>query len=520
MYYETQVELEGRALRLRPLANLRLTAAEKETLLIRLLEGVEADVVVETGEEAVEVTLRASAQVYVPAGVPVQVTEASGNLHVGDLPNSLTVDEARGNLNLAEVDAAVVVGQVHGNLRAAEVGSLRVSGAAYGSLKVSECATVDVEYVHGEAKLVEVRQDVRLGGTAGNLLAKEIGGSLEAGDVKGNATLAEIGGAVRLDGIGGNLAAKELHGELRAGQVKGNATLAEVHGAVGIEEIRGNLSAKELASGLVVDAVRGNLSLAGPWAPGQEYRISAHGSAVVAVEPSASAQFRVKTSGHLVTSVPLEPDPEDGGWQVGSMGSGEARVEIEARGNLVLGHNDHTAGTRLPLGYEMAETVQDAMDRLQAKLERVDWEQMERSLEESSMMAAMSGLQAKLESVDWDEVGRKTEQAVARAMARMERKLERAQQRTERARERAERARQRAETARYQVGSVVEEVADLEVDLDADLGVHVGVEPYAEPAEDPDVLYEDERLAILHMVEDGKITPQEADMLLDALEGR
>ena len=176
------------------------------------------------------------------------------------------------------------------------------------------------------------------------------------------------------------------------------------------------------------------------------------------------------------------------------------------------------------MGFEMTgEAIQDMMDRLQTKLESVDWEEMERTLEESSMMAAMAGLQAKLEGINWDEAGRRTEEAMSRAMQRMEIKLERARARAERARERAERARERAQRAQVRVGRVVEEagLADLEVDIDADMGVEMDVGPVGATAEPyPAEMYEEERLAILRMVEDGKITPQEADMLLDALEGR
>jgi hypothetical protein len=522
--YETRVNVEGRSLALRSCANLRLTAAEGAELVIRLLEGVESDVQVQTGEETVDITLNANARVEVPAGVPVRVREASGNLHVSELSNPLTVDAVRGSLTLGEVDAAVQVGDSNGNLRASEIGSLQVTGTVYGNLKVGECATVDAADVRGGAKLLHVSQSVRLGTVAGNLRANEIGGAVEASEVKGNVTLGDVGEAARIPTVGGNLTAHELAGELDVSHVKGNAKLNGMRGAVRVGRIRGNLAARELAGGLDVEAVGGNVVLAGPWVPGHLYRVSANGNAAVKVELDASARFRVKASGHVASSVSLAPDEAAPGWQVGTVGDGEATIEIQARGSLALGGDDRAAGTSISLGFEMTgEAIQDAMDRLQTKLESADWEQMERTLEESSMMAAVAGLQAKLESINWDEAGRRTEEAVSRAMERMERKLERARMRAERARERAERTRERAHRAQVRVGKVVEEagLADLEVDIDADMGVEMDVGPVSATAEPyPAEMYEEERLAILRMVEDGKITPQEADMLLDALEGR
>jgi DUF4097 and DUF4098 domain-containing protein YvlB len=524
MMVETRVNVEGRSLALRSWASLRLTAAEGAELVIRLLDGVESDVQVQTGEERVDITLNTSAQVEVPAGVPVRVREASGNLHVSELSNALTLDAVRGNLTLAEVDAAVRVGKVHGGLRATGIGSLQVTDTVYGNLKVRECATLDVEDVRGGVKLQGVFHSVRLGTLAGNLRAHEIGGAVEASEVKGNATLSDVGETVRIPTVGGNLTAHGVAGELEVSHVKGNVKLNDMRGAVRIGQIRGNLAARELASGLDVEAVSGNAALAGPWAPGHLYRVSVSGNAAVKVEPDASAQFRVKSSGHLASSVSLAPDEAEPGWQVGTMGDGEATIEIQARGSLALGQDDRAAGTSMTMGLGMTgEAIQDMMDRLQTKLESVDWEEMERTLEESSMMAAMAGLQAKLEGINWDEAGRRTEEAMSRAMQRMEIKLERARARAERARERAERARERAQRAQVRVGRVVEEagLADLEVDIDADMGVEMDVGPVGATAEPyPAEMYEEERLAILRMVEDGKITPQEADMLLDALEGR
>jgi DUF4097 and DUF4098 domain-containing protein YvlB len=521
--YETRVKVEGRSLSLRLWANVRLTTAEGAELVIRLLDGVESDVQVQTGEETVDVTLHTGAQMEVPAGVPVRVREAAGSLHVSEWANALTVDAVRGSLTLAEVDAAVQVGKVNGSLRATQIGSLRVTDRVYGSLKVRECATLDAEDVRGSAKLLDVSQSVRLGTVAGSLRAKEIGGAVEANEVKGNASLSDVAQTARIPTVGGNLTVHELAGELEVSQVKGNAKLNDLQGTVRIGRISGNLSARELARGLDVETVGGNVALAGPWAPGQLYRVSANGNASVKVEPDANARFRVKARGHVASSVSLAPDEAEPDWQVGTAGDGEASIEVQARGSLAIGEEDRAAGSSITLGLEMTgDAIQDAMDRLQAKLESVDWEQMERTLEESSMMAAMTGLQAKLEGIDWDEAGRRTEEAVSRAMQRMESKLERARVRAERARERAERTRERAQRARARAGKVVEEagLADLEVDIDADMGIEMDVGPVGATAEPYSAeMYEEERLAILRMVEDGKITPQEADMLLDALEG-
>jgi hypothetical protein len=351
--FETQVELEGQSLVLRALHNLSLRSADRADVWLRLPRGVESDVAVETDDAVVEITLRESAEVEIPADTPVRVIEARGNLALKSL--------------IGEVDVV----EVHGNLRARDVGALRVASTVRGNLKVDGGTTVEIGQVRGNARLKAVGDAAHLGEVAGNLAAARLAGGLEVGTVRGNAALSRLDGPARIGRVGGNLAAHDL------------------------------------AGGLEVEAIGGNLALQGPWAPGQTYRASAGGNAAVTVGPEDSARVRIEAGGHVVTTVPLSPVDDAPGWQAGVVGDGEAELEFRAGANLVLG-GDNGSGvgeTWTILGAEMAhEAVRAAMQRLQTRLERVDW----------------------------DRAGRKAERAVERAASRVERKLERMERKLER----------------------------------------------------------------------------------------
>jgi hypothetical protein len=374
--FETRLELIGQSLVLQALANLSVTAADGTEVWIRLPEGEADDVEVESGEAALEVTLRSSAEVKVPAGTAVRVAVAKGNLALEGLDVAVDVEEVDGNLS------------VHG------------------------CTGLDADQVRGNAKLKAVSQGVRLDRVAGNLAVKDLGGGLEVGTVRGNAALRGLEGLVRAGRIGGNLAAREL------------------------------------AGGLDVEAVGGNVALSGPWISGQVYRVSAGGNAVVRIEPETSVQVRALAGGHLLSSVPLQPEEGTPGWNAGAAGEGGAELEIRAGGNLVLG-GDGEAGAFAGWAILGADLAQDAVQR------------------------AMSRLQTRLESVDWDQVGRKAEATVERAMERMERKLERVMERSERAEARAERARRRADRIRRPRAvpreerlRILEQLSASEIDVD------------------------------------------------------
>jgi hypothetical protein len=170
---------------------------------------------------------------------------------------------------------------------------------------------------------------------------------------------------------------------------------------------------------------------------------------------------------------------------------------VDAGGNVLLGSSGAAVGAEL--GDEISRQVEES-------LSAIDLEAIGRQVGEE-MEAAMSRLRVKLEGVDWNRIGHQAERAVEQAMDRMQRDMDRMVERATRyqarweqkaekeARRQERRARKDPETRTWQT-EVAEEKS-----------------PAGEPQPDPD----DERLTVLRMVEQGQITPEEAEMLLDAL---
>jgi exonuclease VII large subunit len=123
------------------------------------------------------------------------------------------------------------------------------------------------------------------------------------------------------------------------------------------------------------------------------------------------------------------------------------------------------------------------------------------------MESAMSRLQVKLESVDWERLGVQTQQSVERAMEQMRRNMDRMVEKAARQQEKLER---KVERERQR-----QEWADRRLRSEGEAEVMSG-EAYEPIEPEPDL--EEERLSILRMVEQGQISPGEAEMLLDALE--
>jgi hypothetical protein len=467
--YEKRIEIEsGQTLTLVEMNHdLVVTAWDQPDILFQLREGREADLAIEETEDGPAVSAQSTCRVKLPPNVPVVVRQALGNLKVGGIAN-LNAEQVRGNLKLDEASEAVVA-EVYGNLRVGATASLRVVGTVY-----------------GDAYLKAV-QDGDLQNVRGNMLAR--------GSVR-----------LRASRVSGNLQAKNLTGALDVDRVGGNALLKSIGGAVTLDQVAGNLVAKNLNGGAKVPKIGGNLVLNGELGTGCTYHFEARGNAVLRLSEESSAHLTLGAKGRIASSVELADEEREEGRLSGTLGDGGAEIVVEAGGNVNLGRGGTVV--RIEIGDDFSRQIEES-------LQSVDLEAIGRQVNEE-VEAAMSRLQVKLESMDWERIGLQSQRAVERAMEKLQRNMDRLAERAARQQERmaskaaraadrlerTERRQQRAERRRQAEQVEVPNWSDQEA-----------VEP-VEPEPDLD----EERLSILRMVERGQITPEDAEMLLDALQ--
>jgi hypothetical protein len=443
--------------------DVSLTGWDEADVLCRLRGGQEGDLTVQESETGPALSARVECELMVPAALPVKIRQAQGNLRVAEMAH-LDAEQVRGNLKLSEVGEAVIA-EVYGNLVAEEVGSLRLVGTTYGEARLKEVDVADLQNVRGSLQAKEINR-LRASRISGTLQAKEIGGTLEADQVGGDAILKAVAGAVNLDQVAGNLVARHLSG------------------------------------GAKLPKIGGNLVLNGEIGAGRTYQFQARGNATLRLPKELNADLTLRAKGQILSSVTLADAHREETTLTGRMGDGGTEIAVEAGGNIMLSSGE--AEMAPDLGEEISRQVEQS-------LRAVDLEAIGRQVSEE-MEAAMSRLQVKLESVDWERIGVQTQQAVDRAMEQMRRNMDRMVEKAARQQERLERRMEREERRREERGRrYAREAEHLQEAQDwADEGV-------PEPGEaEPDL--DEERLAILRMVEQGQITPAEAEMLLDALQ--
>lgn len=302
-----------------------------------------------------------------------------------------------------------------------------------------------------------------VGEALGNLNLDGVEGQITLTSVHGNASVRAVG-PVDLQEILGNFTARDIKGDLTGQDVKGNARVQGVDGKLTLQEVSGNLTAEGLEGGLSVQKVRGNVRLRPPFAAGATYKLSAGGNLTVFVPENASLRVALRPGVQVNSRVAGLELKRTNGVVEGTIGAGEATLEAAAAANISL------RPAEAPEAFEVGADLEG----LSAQIE---WQVNE------AVAKMTSRLEETLGQVDSAAVRERVDRATEQARRKAERAAERARMRAERAERRWRRA---------------------------------SGQP---PRSQPEPASEEERLRVLRMVEEGRITPEQASELLAALEG-
>jgi DUF4097 and DUF4098 domain-containing protein YvlB len=292
---------------------------------------------------------------------------------------------------------------------------------------------------------------------SGDLRVTQVKGPLAINTVNGDAALHDVG-PTAIKTVQGDLSLRDAGGEVSIDVVRGDAKLKRIEGSLAINKVAGDLAASDLDGSLAISAIGGDAAIETELIAGQSYVTKAGGDIIFRVD-GGGAQFTVNCKGDLRVRLPMTNWTGNERSATGTYGDGAAQVTLMASGDLLV----------LP---GSSGSTWDA-DQISEQVE-------------SMIESAMSQFESQMSRVQHD---------LERHFGQMDRQTEKAAERAARS---AERAKRRAERA---AGSW-----------------HVSVgRPPAAPSAEP--VTDQERLMILKMVEEGKITADQAAQLLSALEG-
>jgi predicted GIY-YIG superfamily endonuclease len=417
----------------------------------------------------------------------------------------------KGQLSV-ESENPLIILEVNGNLRLKGTDEQQVTGISQGEDDLVIEPRQDHIYVHCKDSLslqVPRRSEIKTEIVAGNASFKGLEGELELQRVAGNLELRSVG-PVRIGEAKGNLLARRVAGDLTIDTVYGNASIEDVQGSLLVREtIKCNLTIDEVGDDIQAIA-SGNLSARVHPLPGNGYDLRAGGNLACSLPEDASVEVHILKASKISIGFGSQNVPRQTEAPFSfSLGDGAASVSLSAGGILTVsgapgfhqpgafGINFNLTSDDIPedFGTEISHQIEAQMEML--------GRQIEFQMETLSSTLMSSGLSE--EAVE--RISRKAREASERATKRAQEKMLRAQEKIER---KVEAARRKAEM-KSRVARRNEQRQERKVSWKGS--------PEADQISQEEAVSGDERLLILRMLEEKKITLEQAEQLFSALEG-
>lgn len=401
-------------------------------------------------------------------------------LETGKTP-SIYIDQCEGDLSIRgwsepaiEPKGEYQLEKTDEGYRLSGSGSLRINvpmestisiGRVRGSLSFRQVVgAFSCDYVQGDVSLSHTG-DSSLGVVHGDLSARNTVGAMTAAEVNGDVALRGVGGAT-FNAIHGDLSARIINGDVRIDSIHGDADLRTIEGDVTVAQGFRDINLAHIAGLVNVTGVTGDIRLRTALAGG-DHRLEARGDIVV--RWPVDAPLNLEASGPQIDNrLRLEDLLEEKERLTGRIGKGDVNLALKASGRIVLREAESAEEQWSAYGKDMEFDLGFDMTGIAARIE-------------TEMNNHLARVTRDLETKFGAEFGQRMSEKFAR-------KSEKA----------AERGRRRVDTRGRPSGG-----ADFS-------SAQSGAARKASSTE--------EQLKILKMVETGKITPEEAGMLLEALE--
>jgi hypothetical protein len=350
-------------------------------------------------------------------------------------------------------------------------------------------------YIPLEAKVnvQVVGQDASLKSLKGELAIDQVGRDLTLRDVS----------TITVGAVGRDITAKRIHGDFKVESVGRGVIVRNVDGQFAAETIGAHLHLQEVSEGVSAQ-VGGNTEVTLAPVAWQAYSIKAAGDINCRLSEDANALITI-TSG--ANQIRVKLPHHSGSYQEHSksftLGEGGAPVTLAAGGSVLLQTNESDWRSIAEGDFDI--DIDADLENITSNIEQQVSEQIKSQLEaiEQQLDAQLAGLSSVLGNASLSEEERSRINLAENIRAKVNRKIE------------AARHKVRRKAARF--------AADMEPPRPFTWPVPPAppmppMSPICSPiASDP--VSNEERLMILNMLEAGKITAEDAEQLLTALEG-
>jgi hypothetical protein len=368
---------------------------------------------------------------------------------------ALSIDGSGDLVLMVPAAATLLIDEVNGDLQVRNLeGDLKIVTVS-GDAALRSLGTITIDSVHGD------------------LAVRHVNGPFSAREIMGDASLRNVE-ALQLSTVFGDCAIGYANGDVHVAELMGDLSLKTINGNITVSSGHRDINLRNLGGLVSIEAVHGDIRLLGGLTPGK-HSLSAEGDIVVRW-PVDEPLVVTAVAPTIQNFLPLVDVAEEEGAFRGRLGDGQTILSLRANGRIILKESD--SGTK---SWEDVEGQAFGFD-LGGLGDHI-------AAEINSRMADFS---VKMETQFGPEFAARMEEKARAAAVRAEKAAEKALRQAEKA----------AQKARWQSGQ----------------GGQWTPPPAPQPpGKKASQVSEEEQLKILRMVENGIISPDEANDLLEAI---
>jgi hypothetical protein len=366
------------------------------------------------------------------------------------------------------------------------------------------------------------------------LRIQHVGGDARVKSVEGPVEIQNVGGdlvlrrtvEVAVGNVSGDLSAKKIDGSLRIGAVGGDVSARSVAGEFQADTVGADLYLRDLDAGARA-RVGADVILNLDFAPNHTYEFKAGGDILCRVPPDASVKLELHAGGEISVDAMGAQVTGNAHSKWVTLGTGEAQVKLDAGGDLSITSLTADPEAMGDFGEHFGEEFGVMAEELASQIETQIESQIEAQMAdfEKQLSERMANLNFGMGGahVNAEEIAARAQHAAERVAAQARRQAKAAQRKAERqadaVRRRAEAAQRRAERMAERHQRHAEHKPKFGRGFPFNFEVPRPPKPPMPPTPPSEPVSNDERMTILRMLEQGKITVDQAEKLLAALEG-
>jgi hypothetical protein len=412
-----------------------------------------------------------------------------------DANSKILVQSVAGDLRVAGWERSEIMAKTNGNKLNVEADEQNFAISCDDDLilYIPRQANLIVENVSGDASLQALKGEIKLGTLSGDLSLNDV----ETADMdtsSGDVTLRNVG-SITLGNVNGDLNLHKGHGDCSAVTIIGDASLRDVEGNINLEKVDGDLYLRNVR-GSVSAEVDADAALNLKPLPGIVYRVIANGDVLLHLPEDANTELHLAAMEWESLSVdfPGVTLEEESPTQTITLGDGSAKIYLTASGDLMVTSKSERWNSTADFGVGMSDGF--GIPPIPPI---------------PPFLNDMTGLNDRMTGLN-ERINIKVQRALEKAQLRTDGLSRRAEERVEAAMRRAE-AKGRAAEVRARRGHARHVSGRLNIGGTEIFNFSSGKKPV-------EAVSDDERLTILRMLQEKKISAADAEKLLSALEGQ